>query len=290
MKKLFITGFISLIFLSSCAIPLQPRIENGRESVTGMEFVWIPGGCFEMGSQNIETGRNSDETPVHEVCVDGFWMGKYEVTNAQYRRYKSFHDSKEYHGKSLDSEKQPVVRVSWKDAKAFANWLTQKYGGHYIFRLPTEAEWEYACRAGTKTARFWGDDPDVACRYENIYDRSINRYHRSINIIEKRLHNCDDGYVATAPVGNFQPNGFGLHDMLGNIGEWCEDIYNKDAYSKHYLNNPIYSGSGTRRVHRGGNWYNFPRDARCAIRKGNSADVRYGSLGFRLVTNPSKRK
>ncbi len=124
-----------------------------------MEFVWVPKGCFQMGS-NI---GNSNEKPVHEVCLDGFWMGKYEVTNRQFRKFRSGHDSKSYKGQSLNGDNQPVVFVSWGDAKAFIKWLNSK--GNGTFRLPTEAEWEYACRAGNKSARFWGDAEEIACKY-----------------------------------------------------------------------------------------------------------------------------
>ncbi|MDM8523252.1 SUMF1/EgtB/PvdO family nonheme iron enzyme [Desulfococcaceae bacterium HSG8] len=248
------------------------------DPVTGMEFVRIPKGCFKMGSPSGEKDRDSDEV-LHEVCVDGFWMGKYEVTNRQYRKYKSGHDSKDYEGNSLDGDKQPAVYVSWDDAKAFAKWLTGK--SRHEFRLPTEAEWEYACRAGSRKARFWGDDPDDACRYANVADQTAKRKWSGWTI-----HNCDDGYAVTAPAGSFRSNSFGLYDMLGNVWEWCEDIYADDAYSKHRRNNPIYAVGGSGRVYRGGSWSSLPAGVRCAGRPGNSPAVRYSDLGFRLVRTP----
>ncbi|MDM8523268.1 SUMF1/EgtB/PvdO family nonheme iron enzyme [Desulfococcaceae bacterium HSG8] len=248
----------------------EPETEGTwTDPVTGMEFVWVPKGCFKMGSPPGEKGRYSDEGPVHEVCVDGFWMGKYEVTNKQYRKYKSGHNSGDYEGNFLDGDNQPAVRVSWDDAKAFAKWLTGK--SRHEFRLPTEAEWEYACRAGTQTARFWGDDPDDACRYASVADQT---------------HNCDDGYAVTAPVGSFSPNSFRLYDMLGNIWEWCEDIYDSDAYRKHKRNNPIYADGGSDRVRRGGSWYGKPAYVRCAERDHYSPASRGNLLGFRLVRTP----
>jgi sulfatase modifying factor 1 len=147
--------------------PVTP-CQTWQEPVTGMVFAWVPGGCFEMGTPDSEKGRDPNEGPVHKVCVDGFWMGQNEVTNAQYRRFKSGHDSKEYKGNSLNGDNQPAVYVSWFDARAFADWLSRQNSGKYTFRLPTEAEWEFACRAGTRKARFWGDDPDDACRYANV--------------------------------------------------------------------------------------------------------------------------
>lgn len=250
-----------------------------RDPVTGMEFVWVPQGCFEMGSPSGEQGRYSDEGPVHEVCVDGFWMGKYEVTNKEYRNFKSSHNSKEYEGKSLNAHNQPVVYVSWDDAKAFAKWLTRQNNGKYKFRLPTEAEWEYAARAGTQTARFWGDDPDDACRYANVHDLTSKR----INKFNWKNHNCDDGYTVTAPVGSFQLNGFGLYDMIGNVWEWCEDIYSKNAYSNHSRNNPKNTRGGSLRVLRGGSWFISAGYCRSANRRYFAPGYRYGYLGFRLL-------
>ncbi len=252
------------------------------EPATGMTFVWVPGGCFEMGSSLDEPGRDLDEGVVHEVCVDGFWMGRTEVTNAQYRQFRSDHDSRSYNGHSLSGDNQPVVNVSWHDAKAFIDWLTQQTTGLYTFKLPTEAEWEYACRAGTVTARFWGEYADQACQYANVHDRTSER----INKFEWQHHDCDDGFAVTAPVGSFRPNGFGLYDMLGNVWEWCEDTYGEDAYSKHKRNNPIYTNSGSLWVNRGGSWSDVPRGVRCAIR--DRLDPEFGNfyLGFRVVRTP----
>ncbi len=181
----------------------------------------------------------------------------------------------------LDGNDQPAVRVSWEDAKKFAKWLTGKSG--HEFRLPSEAEWEYACRAGTKTARFWGDDPDDACRYANVHDLTSKRINKDFTWTH---HNCDDGHAVTAPVGSFRPNDFGLHDMLGNAWEWCEDIYASDAYSKHQLNNPIYTGGGSYRVIRGGSWGPDPAGVRCAFRYNDSPASRNADLGFRLLRTP----
>jgi formylglycine-generating enzyme required for sulfatase activity len=256
--------------------------EIWTEPITGIEFVWIYGGCFDMGSPWGEEGRFPDEGPVHEVCVDGFWIGKYEVTNGSYRKFRAEHDSKSYQGNSLNGDNQPVVNISWEDAKAFADWLTKQYGGQNLFRLPREAEWEYACRAGTKTARYWGDNPHEACKHENVADQTAKR-HWSHFI----THNCDDGYPVTAPVGRFQPNPFGLYDMLGNVMEWCEDVYNKDAYSKHQQKKPFYTDEGLFRVSRGGSWYYEPSNGRCAYRHSDShANERTIDQGFRLVMQP----
>jgi formylglycine-generating enzyme required for sulfatase activity len=258
-----------------------------QEPVTGMTFVWIPKGCFNMGSPSDEVGRDSDEGPVHEVCVDGFWLGRTEVTNAQFRKFKPRYDSGSYKGHSLNGDDQPVVFITWYDAGAFATWLSGKSNGKYHFRLPTEAEWEYACRARTTLSRFWGEDADKTCRYANVADLTAYRQWSYWKVIH-----CDDGYEVTAPAGRFKPNGFGLYDMLGNVFEWCEDIYDEDAYRHHQRNNPLNTGGGSQRVIRGGCWYSWPAGVRCAARSDHPPGGRDQSgardyfLGFRLVRTP----
>lgn len=253
-----------------------------RESITGIEFVWVHGGCFEMGSPLSEKGRFPDEGPVHEVCVDGFWMGKHEVTNGQYRRFIAQHDSKSYQGYSLNGDDQPAVNVSWEEAKAFAEWLTKQYRSKNIFRLPSEAEWEFACRAGTKTSRYWGDDPSQACKHENTADQTTGRHWPHFLV-----HPCEDGYLVSASIGKFTPNPFGLYDMLGNVLEWCEDVYDKDAYQRHQQKNPFYKEGGSFRVSRGGSWYYEPSNERCAYRHSDfRANDRAMDQGFRLVMQP----
>jgi formylglycine-generating enzyme required for sulfatase activity len=241
--------------------------------VKGMEFVWVRGGCFQMGSNS----GDSDEKPVHKVCVDGFWMGKTEVTNRQYRQFKPGHDSKDYRGVNLNGDHQPVVYVSWDDAGAYAKWLSRKTGQK--LGLPTEAQWEYAARAGTNTIRYWGDAPDDACRYANVHDDTSKK---KFSDFTWEKHNCNDGYAGTAPVASFVPNKFGLYDMLGNVWEWCEDVYDENAYSRLSRNNPVITSGGDSRVSRGGSWYNSPGYVRAALRLRIPADSRGYFLGFRL--------
>lgn len=249
------------------------------DPTTGMVFVWVPKGCFQMGSPASEKDHQSDEGPVHKVCVDGFWMGRYEVTNAEYCRFKSGHDSKNYQGNSLNGDNQPAVYVSWNDAKAYAEWLSRKSGRK--FRLPTEAEWEYACRARTTTARFWGDGESGACAYANVNDLTSKR----VNNFSWANFSCDDGYAVTAPVGSFRGNAFGLYDMLGSVWEWCSDWYDDDYYKKSPVQNPQGPNFGSFRVFRGGSWGYGPRRVRSAFRDWGEPDNRYDSLGFRLVAS-----
>jgi len=222
-----------------------------------------------------------DEKPVHEVCVDDFYMGKYEVTNAQYRKFKSGHDSKSYEGYSLNGDNQPVVEVSWNDAKEYADWLSSKTGQRY--RLPTEAEWEYAARAGSSSRNYWGSSKEDACRYANVHDRTSKSAFSSFTW---ENHNCDDGYKVTAPVGSFQPNSFGLYDMMGNAWEWTNDWYGKDYYSGSPRNNPAGPSSGADRVLRGGSWFGRPDYVRASLRIGDSPDYRGYGIGFRLLRTP----
>ena len=280
---------------------VQP--ESWREPLTGMELIRIPAGCFQMGSPSNEEGRLPDEGPVHRVCIDEFWLGKYEVTRGQFKTfieatgYRTDADKEgfawAYDGEWIkkpgnnwnragfgQEDDHPVVNVSWDDAEAMAGWLSQKSKAR--FRLPTEAEWEYACRAATQTARFWGDDADRACKYANVADLTAGRQFNAWT-----THNCEDGYVYTAPAGRYEPNGSGLYDMLGNVGEWCGDVYDKEAYGGHSAKNPKYSSRDSSRVIRGGNWLSHLQSARCASRDHLQSPTRRShDLGFRLLRLP----
>jgi formylglycine-generating enzyme required for sulfatase activity len=261
-----------------------PRtIKSWKEPITGIDFVWIPGGCFYMGSPQSEKGREVDEGPVHEVCVKGFWMGKTEVTNGQFREFDPSHTSRSYEKISLNGDNQPAVYVSWEDANTFAQWLTTQNGGQFKFRLPTEAEWEYAARAGMQASRYWGDDAGQACEHENVADQSAKRLWAWDDV-----QDCDDGYAATAPVGSFQPNAFGLYDMLGNVSEWCEDIYSVDVYAGYERDNPVNrdTSRGPDRVIRGGHWNAGPSMVRCADRGSGLPNAMNDDLGVRIVREP----
>jgi formylglycine-generating enzyme required for sulfatase activity len=224
------------------------------------EMVRVEGGCFQMGSPGTEKGRDDDERQ-HRVCMEDFGIGKYEVTNGQYRRFRAGHDSGEYKGRSLNGNDQPVVRVSWEEATAYAEWLSRKMGQRY--RLPTEAEWEYAARAGTQTAYWWGDE---------IGDNRAN------------WSGCGSQWDSreTAPVGSFEANPWELHDTAGNVSKWTCSTYKEDydGTEERCLGK---NNASARRVLRGGSWLNVPRRVRSATRIGGSPDYRYVNLGFRLA-------
>jgi len=263
--------------------------DTWQDPTTGMEFVWVPSGCFKMGSPVYEDWREKNEGPEHEVCVSGLWLGKYAVTNAEFRKLKSSHNSGEltrytlFLGtESLNGDRQPAVQVSWEHAQAYAQWLSSK--GNGTFRLPTEAEWEYAARAGTTTLNYWGDKASDACAYENVVDRTYKQSNYTIDT--KVYHDCSDGYDVTAPVGKYKPNPFGLYDMQGNVCQWCEDVYDEKAYASHQRDNPFVSGGGSSRVYRGASWADNPRTVRAAKRSSASPESKEGWLGFRLVRVP----
>jgi formylglycine-generating enzyme len=264
----------SLLILFSFACPAVASAEAPYiDPSTAMEFVLVRGGCFTMGD-SVGDG-DANERPVHEACVSDFYIGKYEVTNDQFKRFKE-HNSGSSEGLSLGEGKQPVVNVSWEDTVAFAQWLSQKSGQTY--RLPTEAEWEYAARSGSKASHFWGNSPDEACKYANVADFTAKKQRPNWTTFF-----CDDSFTVSAPVGSFAANGYGLNDMLGNVWEWCEDVYNSEAYGKLPKDNPVYKGSGEYRVMRGGGWSNGPLGIRSSHRVGLSPDFGHHALGFRLV-------
>lgn len=263
-------------------LPQHPQpYEKWQDPVSGLAFSWIPGDCFQLGSR-LDLSPDHHEKPMHEVCLNGFWMGIHEVTNSQYRRYKPEHDSGKEENQSLNGYKQPVVNVSWNEAKAYARWLTEINNGKYKFRLPTEAEWEYSCRAGTETIRYWGQNSDDGCQYANVAD--LFYQNKRIN-----YHNCFDEVIVSSSVGRYLPNASGLYDMLGNVWEWCEDNYGKDSYKSHEKINPVYRifEVGTNyRVIRGGSWQSEPDSVRCAKRTPVPPESKFEVLGFRLVIEP----
>ncbi len=272
-------------------LPTDKDHRYWHDPVTGMDFVWVPEGCFKMGQSEEERQETisessaktykkkyNDETPQHEVCVDGFWMGMYEVTNRQLRLFDPAHNSKSYKGISLDGEKQPAVYVSWNQAKSYSEWLTKKHEAKSKFRLPSEAEWEHACRAGSESSRFWGTDSDEAGEYANVYDGTSKN---KLNC-KWEFHDCDDEYVVTAPVGSLYPNDYQLYDMLGNVWEWTMDTYSETSYSTHEKSNPVHTGKGNK-ARRGGSWYSAPGSVRCSNRGNRSADRKNKEIGFRLI-------
>jgi formylglycine-generating enzyme required for sulfatase activity len=233
----------------------EPRVFEIWPGVE-MEFVWIPSGKFLMGSPEGEEGRYENEGPVHEVEITrGFWLGRYQVTQAQWRGVMG--DNPSY----FKGDERPVERVSWNDVQEFIRRLNERLG-LTAYRLPTEAEWEYACRAGTRT-RYWFGENDSELQYHAWYDgNSRNKTH---------------------PVGQKKPNPWGLYDMHGNVWEWCQDWYKK----KYYEESPAVDRggplSGRKRVLRGGSWLDIARDCRSGTRRSYAPGGRTLNSGFRLA-------
>ncbi|MEI8376521.1 MAG: SUMF1/EgtB/PvdO family nonheme iron enzyme, partial [Planctomycetota bacterium] len=179
------------------------------------------------------------------------------------------------------TDEHPVVNVSWNDAVAFCEWLSKKEKKTY--RLPTEAEWEYACRAGTTTRYSSGDDPETLAKVGNVADATAKAQFPDLTWTIK----ASDGYVFTSPVGSFQPNAFGLYDMHGNAWQWCADWYGEDYYAKSPADDPSGPTTGSGRVLRGGGWYGRAGSCRSAHRDRITPEIRSNSLGFRVSRVPA---
>ncbi len=246
-------------------------VKTHTDPITGMELNWVEGGCFNMGSPPTERDRSSDES-IHQACVKGFWIGKTEVTNNQFGRFKPMHNSGFFQGRSLNGDTQPAVNLSWDDAQAFVEWLNWETGSGKRFRLPTEAEWEYAARAGAITRYYWGNDIDP--RYANFSDRN--------DPTGASVGNLDDGQSVTAPVGTYQPSALGLYDMAGNVWEWTCSEYQPN-YGGEEQRCSVKRINEGQRVTRGGSWNNGPGELRSAKRLPRKPGDRDALTGFRVV-------
>jgi formylglycine-generating enzyme required for sulfatase activity len=263
----------ALIRLAPTHPILRDRLNDGSQ---GSEMVVIPAGEFLMGSPPQEKGRYADNEAQHPVrFAQPFAIGKYEVMFHEYDRFAKAT------GRILPDDKQwgrnrfPVINVSWQDAVAYAEWLSQQTGARY--RLPTEAEWEYAARARTTTSRYWGDDPDQGCAYANAAD--LDGKQLFVGWTEMK---CHDGQIYTAPTGSYRSNDFGLHDMAGNVLEWTCSRYDKNSENAPAQSCEALAGE-REFVVRGGSWNDEPRNVRSADRHRSPPDFRDYYLGFRLV-------
>ena len=260
------------------------------------EMVVVPAGSFMMGSPATEENRKNNEGPVHRVRIGRpFAVGVHEVTRGEFTRFiqvtgRSMGNSCRVLDTSAENwaaerpgfswrdpgyrqnNDHPVVCVSWYDAQAYVQWLSKATNHRY--RLLSESEWEYVARAGTRTARYWGATESQQCSYANGADTSTKFDWRA---------GCNDGYARSSPVGKYQGNAYGLHDVLGNVWEWVQDCWT-DSYAGVPNDGRAWeSGRCTKRVHRGGSWGSFPGYVRAAARYGNSAELREYSLGFRVA-------
>ncbi|MBF0379805.1 MAG: SUMF1/EgtB/PvdO family nonheme iron enzyme [Magnetococcales bacterium] len=230
-----------------------PRVQKEwKDMDTGMEFVWVPKGCYNMGSNK----GNADEKPVHEVCVDGFWIGKYEVTQKEWKMVMAGNPSKFKKG-----NRYPVEQVSLEKAKKFIK--TMNYNSSAKYRLPTEAEWEYACRSGGKNETYCGGN--------------------SVDLVAWNSESPQSGH---RQVGSKVPNGLGIYDMSGNVLEWVSDKKDSQYYSRSPKHNPKGPRSGSKYVARGGSWINPPYGVRANNRYYFSKKTRKHNIGLRLIRVP----
>lgn len=289
-----------------CAADTQAPAGEIRDCPDCPVLVTVPAGDFLMGSPEMEPGRDGDEGPRRQVVFKrAFAIGKYEVTrgeyaafaretkrpalgNCWYRRAADGMSANDDPARSWTSpgfaqdDNHPVVCVTWNDAKAYVEWLSRKTRQEY--RLPSEAEWEYAARAGNTSSRPWGDDVNEVCRNANIWDRAALRV---INPPPGRrgsdAADCDDGHAYTAPVGRLQPNRYGLHDVIGNVWEWVEDCWNASYWGAPADGTARLTGDCGSRAIRGGGWESDARSARSGVRNRDGTTDRNNNLGFRVA-------
>ena len=285
-------------------LPVLP-CSNTLNTLPDMQL--IPAGVFAMGSPKEEKGHDNDESPVHQVTVyRSFALSRCEVTVGQFKRFvketgyktdaergdgcyslnkdaSKFENNASANWKNLNfsqTDDHPVVCVSWQDAKAYTRWLSAITQA--VYRLPTEAEWEYAARTlnGSALSRYWGDDPDKACEYANGADQTLKKALPAFNYT---IANCNDRAIYTQVAGSYVRNAFGLSDMLGNAWEWVEDCWH-DNYDGAPLDGSAWQkATCDRRVVRGGGWNSEPEIIRSANRDWSDPDLAVSSTGFRIA-------
>ncbi len=225
------------------------------ETVTGMDFILVSAGTFMMGD-TFNVGIEN-EKPVHQVRLDRFYIGKYPVTQGQWKRLISDNPS------FFQGDMLPVERVAWADVQEFIKRLSEANQNKYTFQLPSEAQWEFAARSGGKDELYAGGD-----------------------IVDSVAWYDENSEGKTHPVGTKTPNDLKLYDMSGNVWEWCLDTFRADAYQRHQQKAPLCSEDGQDRVIRGGSWNIDAWSVRCARRFGCSEEYSAPGLGFRLVMIP----
>lgn len=305
MKWALISVLTFVALQSLAAAPDRAPGTVFKECADCPEMVVIPAGRFVMGAapgeeerENLSEEFRNRSQPQRSVQVKRFSAGRFEITRGQYRVFAEatsrksdgcfvwtgtdfeMDQTKDWRGPGYaQDDAHPVACVSWEDASAYVRWLSQRTGRKY--RLLTEAEWEYAARAGTTTARFWGDDPGMACNYANGADISTKA--RVPGTSSWGAATCNDRYAYTAPVGRYRANAFGLHDMLGNVEEWTQDCWNANYSSAPADGSATAAGDCSLRAVRGGSWDDAPVGLRAAYRVGSPTVIRVYRRGFRVA-------
>ena len=309
-------GFRVALVLPQASPPAAATFTNS----IAMKFALIPAGEFQMGeTRTVEeelkefeplyntfpTADLRDEYPRHRVRITHpFYMAVYHVTRGQFRQFvdaTGYRTDAEKNGKGgygfqggamvqatkytwretdfPQTDEHPVVNVSWNDAVSFCDWLSRKENKKY--RLPTEAEWEYACRGHTSTRYWCGDDPESLAEAANAGDAAYLAKFPGVPAIR-----ASDGFAFTAPVGNFRPNSWGLYDMVGNAWQWCWDWYGSDYFAASPVDDPAGPDSGLNRVFRGGAWSSSPHALRSSARNDQLPAFAAAFLGFRVARTP----
>ena len=256
----------------------QDRLSSGGR---GPEMTVVPGGRFRMGCLSDDASCEATEKPIHFVeILEPFAISKHEVTLAQWDKCVLAGGCNGIYliDYGWGRTRRPVIVVSWEEAQLYVAWLTRESGA--VYRLPSESEWEYAARSRTETKWSFGADKSRLCRYANHRDSSTD-YKRS-------NETCSDGYGSqTAPIGHYEANGFGLHDIHGNVAEWVEDCWN-DSYEGAPNDGSAWrTGDCKSRVQRGGNWYAGPEGVRSARRVRGVTSKIYFGVGFRVARSLS---
>lgn len=281
------------------AISFKNAGDSFRDCATCPDMVVLPQGAYQMGSPEYDPGKSEDDTPQHPVeILYPLAISRYEITREEFAAFVSDTNRQmswctDYNPETnaqvpvegmdwqsipaQEGSNHPVACVSWEDASEYASWLSESTGKRY--RLPSEAEWEYAARAGSTTIRYWGDEPDRNCDYENVVTGVDDTGSGD-------AASCADGYVFTSPVGSFMPNDFGLYDMLGNLHEWvqdCNNLYMGIIQRAHKDGRPIEAGNCEQRVLRGGSFLHTPEELRVSARIAGERVDRMIIAGFRVV-------
>jgi sulfatase modifying factor 1 len=261
----------------------QHHVVVAFENRLGMRFVLVPGATFSMGSPPSEGGRRDDETQHTVSLTRPYYMQTTEVTNALIREYEPaywtrYHGSGSFRGHALGGDRLPAVQVSWHAATSFATKVSNADPDRRTYTLPTEAQWEHACRARSTSPFWWGASWEEGSRCANSNDAKTRAWLR----LAWRGWPQDDGHRLTAPVGSYRPNRWGLYDMAGNVWEWCADWYG--PYPSGACVDPRGPRTGIARVLRGGSWLFDPSRVRSAARVRDGPSAFSINVGFRLVS------
>lgn len=276
MKYIF--SIVLLFLLSSCSyisslLPKEDSSEKNNKSIATIEdepgMVFVEGGLFNMGS------RRKGEGPPRKILISSLYVDRTEVTVFEFREFVGATKRRMPKQPEWNMEDHPVVNVTWNEAKAYAKWAGK--------RLPTEAEWEYVARGGPSNFKYvYENSAQYGKNYENIADESMRRFKYHFPVVS----GYDDGYIFTSPAGLFPANKFGVHDLNGNVLEWCSDWY-KEKYAK-ADKDPHGPKKGTYKVIRGASWNRSGKYMRASHRTFFNTHVRFDFLGFRCVKDASK--